>query len=345
MKRVTMQDIASEVGVSKTTVSFVLNNTPNRSIPQGTRERVLSAAQNLGYIHHAKNQPATIGLLVRRPAGRLVQAVYALEVMQGLASVLDTFNYQVTLHEVPEDSDFSYRNWAKQNNFAAIAIDNVLQKDVDELQQLAEENNVISISQCNIPGVAYVDVDNVRGAYTAVDYLLRLGHRRVAMVNYASLDHLISNYRLVGYQQALLHYGIPYDEALVSYANFTSESGQEAMGTLLDRSADPPTAVFVASDVVAAGAMQAVRDRELRIPDDISFASFNDVAFARYLTPPLTTGTRNAFQIGVVAGEMIIESLKNNEPLNRSVLMESELIIRGSATEFGSSNRRDDAIV
>ena len=338
MKRVTMQDIANEVGVSKTTVSFVLNDTPNRSIPQGTRDRVLTAAQNLGYVQQLKNQSNTIGLVVRRPSGRLGQAVHALEVMQGLTSVLESFGFQVTLHEVPEDSDFSYQTWVKQNNFAAIAIDNVLKKDVDQLKQLAQETNIISISQCNIPGVAYVDVDNVRGAYIGVDYLLRLGHQRIGMINYASLDHLISIYRFMGYQQALLQHDVRLDEALVSYANFTSESGQVAMDELLDRLNEPPSAVFVASDIVAAGAMQAVRERGLRIPDDISFVSFNDVAFSRYLTPPLTTGTRPAYQIGVVAGEMLIDTLKNNAPLDRSILMDSELMIRESAIEFGSSS-------
>jgi LacI family transcriptional regulator len=161
------------------------------------------------------------------------------------------------------------------------------------------------------------------------------------MINYASLDHLISSYRFMGYQQALLQYDVPYDDDMVAFANFTSESGQVAMNALLDRLDEPPSAVFVASDIVAAGAMQAVRERGLRIPADISFVSFNDVAFSRYLTPPLTTGTRPAYQIGVVAGEMLIDTLKHNAPLDRSVLMDSELMIRDSAIKFGSSSRRD----
>jgi LacI family transcriptional regulator, repressor for deo operon, udp, cdd, tsx, nupC, and nupG len=339
-----MQDIANEVGVSKTTISFVLNNTPNANIPMSTRERVLTAAQELGYVHNSKRQIDTIALLIRRPPGHLVQAVHALEVMQGLSAAVEPYNYQVTLREIPEDSDFSYLAWTQKGNFAAVALDNILKKDIEEIQQLAKDTTVIGISQCSIPGVSYVDVDNVRGAYIVVDYLLALGHRRIGMINYASSDHLISSYRLVGYQQALTQYDIIYNEKLIRYANFTSESGQTAMADLLDTIEEPPTAIFVAGDVVAAGAMQAVRERGLSIPEDVSFASFNDVPFARYLTPPLTTSTRPAYEIGTVVGKILINILKNKVVPKQSILLDSELIIRDSAAPYVSgSSRRNNA--
>ncbi len=164
MKRVTMQDVATKAGVSKTTVSFVLNNTPNMSISASTRKRILIAAQELGYAHNSKRQTDTIALLVRRPPGHLVQAAFPLEVMRGLSATLEPFSYRVSLHEMAGDSDFSYRTWVKQGHFAAVAIDNVLNKDIEEIQQLAQETTVIGISQCSVPGVSYVDVDNVRGA-------------------------------------------------------------------------------------------------------------------------------------------------------------------------------------
>jgi DNA-binding LacI/PurR family transcriptional regulator len=341
MKRVTMQDVATKAGVSKTTVSFVLNNTPNTSISASTRERILNAAQELGYAHNTKRQTDTIALLVRRPPGHLVQAAFPLEVMRGLSATLEPFSYHVSLHEMPEDSNFSYRAWVKQGNFAAVALDNVLTKDIEEIQQLAQETIVIGISQCSVPGVSYVDVDNVRGAYTAVDYLLALGHRRIGMIHSASLDHLISGYRMMGYQQALAQYAVMYDETLICYANFTSESGQAATADLLDTLDELPTAIFCASDVVAAGAMQAAREHGLRIPDDISFASFDDVPFARYLTPPLTTCSRPAYEIGTVAGEMLINALKHNVIPNQSILLDSELIIRESAAPYGNPSRRN----
>jgi LacI family transcriptional regulator len=330
-----MQDIARVAEVSRTTVSFVLNDKPNTNISEATRQRVLQTAHELGYRHEPARPPQqAIGLIVRRPAEQIAQAAFLLQVMHGLSAAVEPEGYQINLTEVPDSHEFSYTNWLKQYPFAAVAFHNILTRDVDEIQHLVRDGvKLISIGQVSIPGVACVGVDNVRAAYEAVQYLLGLGHRRVAFVNSSSLDLIVAGYRYLGYQQALMAHGIELDASLVRHANFTSESGDEAMRDLLASVDEPPSAVFVSGDVVAAGVMKAARDYGLRIPQDISFASFDDVPFARYLTPPLTTCARSGFDIGKIAGEMLVSALKG-EPVEQSILLQTQMVIRESAAPY-----------
>ena len=325
-----MQDVAQAAGVSRTTVSFVLNNTPNKNIPDITRQRVLDAAHELNYLLDSNQKNRTIALMVRRPWGHIAQAIYPMEVMRGLAAAVEPYDYQVRLKEVASAENFSFTRWVKQNGFAAVALDNVLMTDVPQIEELVQETTVVGICQSTIPGLHFVDVDITYSTSIAVDYLIELGHRRIAFISFASLDHLVPHFHLKGYQQALTHHGIEFDKRLVRYADFTSESGTRVMLDLLETSESLPSAVYVGGDVVTAGVLHAIRECGLSAPEDISVVSFGDFPFAPYLTPSLTTIHRPAYQIGVMAGEMLIENLNSNKPIQHSVLLETDLKIRDS---------------
>jgi len=141
--------------------------------------------------------------------------------------------------------------------------------------------------------------------------------------------------RLAGYRQALQDAGLPFDDELVRYGEFSPESGRKAMESLL-ASPSPPSAVFVASDVVALGAMAAVRERGMRIPQDIALVGFDDIFLAAYLSPPLTTLRLPAYGLGWAAGDMLIRLISEDEPVERYMLLESELVIRWSCGENSS---------
>ncbi len=331
MKRVTMQEVAKAAGVSRTTVSFVLNNTPNKSIPDATRQRVLDAAYDLNYLLESSQKTCTIALMVRRPSGHIAQAIYPLEVMRGLATVIEPYGYQVRLKEIASDEDFDFKRWVKQNGFAAVALDNVLTTDAPQIQELMQETTVLGICQSSIPGLRYIDVDITQSTSIAIEYLIGLGHKRIAFISFAALNHLVPHFHLKGYQQTLVNRGIAYDERLVRYADFTSESGMEVMLDLLETTETRPTAVYVGGDVVAAGVLHALRRCGLSAPEDISVVSFGDFPFAPYLTPSLTTLHRPAYQIGVTAGQMLLENLINNKPIEHSLLLDTTLEIRESA--------------
>lgn len=335
MKRVTMQDVAEKAGVSKTTVSFILNNAPGKRIHPTTRKRVLSIAHDLGYTLNSSRQNRTVSFLVRRPVDQMAGAAFLIDVMRGLARRLDPAGYQVSLAEIPPDQNLDYLHWIERNSFAALAVDNPLLNDSETLQQLVAQNiPLITIGQTSLPNVHYVGIDNVQAAFHAVKHLLDQGHRRIATVTYAPIEHIISFNRLQGFRQALTSYGIAIDESLVRHARFTTESGYEAMHDLLQSPIERPTAVFVSSDLVALGAIQALREAGLTIPNEISVVGFDDAPLVQFLTPPLTTVRRPALKIGEQAGELLLKALQENTIVKQSILLSSRLIIRDSTAKL-----------
>jgi LacI family transcriptional regulator len=336
MKRVTMQDVAEKAGVSKTTVSFILNDAPGKRIHPTTRKRVLSAATDLGYVLDSSRQTQTVNFLVRRPVDQMAGAAFLIDVMRGLARRLDPAGYQVSLAELPPDQNLDYSHWIERNSFAALAVDNPLLKDSDTLQQLVAQNiPLITLGQTSLPNVHYVGIDNVQAAFHAVKHLLDLGHRRIAAITYAPVEHIISFNRLQGYHQALTRYSIGVDESLVRHAHFTTESGYEAMHDLLQSPTERPTAVFISSDLVALGAIQALREKGLNIPNDMSVVGFDDAPLVQFLTPPLTTVRRPALTMGEQAGELLLKALQDNTVVNQSILLSSHLVIRNSTAKLG----------
>jgi LacI family transcriptional regulator len=174
--------------------------------------------------------------------------------------------------------------------------------------------------------VSYIDIDNVTAAYNAVSHLIRLGYKRIGTIagaanSTAGLD------RKEGYLKALHERGQNVDETLMIDADFTEASGYYAMQHLL---AAKPDAVFVASDIMAIGAMRAVHETGLSIPEDVAFASFDDIPLARMQTPQLTTIRQPIGQFGITAVEILIDIIDNGTKPTRRIILDTELVIRDS---------------
>ncbi len=344
-KRPTMQQIADRAGVSRTAVSFILNDTPGQSLAEETRQRVLKAAEDLGYVHKRPFLSRTVALPVRRSLNEIAQAAFLVEVSRGLSEILEQRGMQVRLFELPPSGKYPYLEWIEKNNFAGTVLFNVLRQDMDELLALAGTSHAaVTIHSASISGLPAVGVDNVQAGLDAVTHLIELGHKRVSIITYGPKDHIISLHRLTGYRQALELHGLPYDETLVQQANFTSQSGFHAMRALLALN-DPPTAVFVTSDVVAVGAIDAAKQRGYSVPDDISFVGFDDLPLTNYLTPPLTTVRQPGIEIGRLAAETLLRQL-NGETKVPSVLLDTTLVVRGSTAppKLGQDKDRSSII-
>ena len=163
----------------------------------------------------------------------------------------------------------------------------------------------------------------------ATDHLIKLGHQRIGLITNAPTIYTASATRLEGYRQALETAGITFDETLIRYGDYTPESGFLAMEELLDIDL-PPTAVFVASDSVALGAMHAIHQRNLQIPGDMAVVGYDDVPLARFLYPPLTTIRLPAYDLGRAAADMLIGMLNTEESTKKppGILLDTELVIR-----------------
>jgi len=155
------------------------------------------------------------------------------------------------------------------------------------------------------------------------------------LITNAPLSYTSSQDRLTGYRQALQEAELPFEDELVRYGEFSPESGRRAMESLLALPT-PPSAVFVASDVVALGAMAAVRERGMRIPQDVALVGFDDIFLAAYVSPPLTTVRLPAYGLGWAAGDMLIRFINEDQPpVERQMLLASELVIRQSCGGSG----------
>jgi LacI family transcriptional regulator len=174
-----------------------------------------------------------------------------------------------------------------------------------------------------------VDVDNVQAAVKAVDHLLALGHRCVGMITNAPLVYAASQQRLEGYRRGLRKAGIAYREELVREGNFDEESGYGAIRDLLAMN-DPPTAAFVASDMVAMGALRALHDCGVRVPEDMAIVGFDDITAARFITPGLTTFHVPTFGLGWSAAELLIRIIQGDRPHRTDVRLGTELMVRES---------------
>ncbi len=335
-KRTTMKDVAEKVGVSRTAVSFVLNNIPHSNIPEATRQRILQAARELDYVPNTqalnlvKGRTMMIALVVRKTMHQFAADAFLIEVMEGVMQAIEPHYYHLMIHAAHAKAPNStYRELIRRRKVDGLLISSPLVRDPEVSHLHAEGTPVVLQGASDTPNIPNVDVDNVQGAQVAVQHLLELGHRRIGHISNAPFSYAASRDRLRGYQQALTQAGIAYEESLVQPGNFTEESGYAPMRTLLDHP-QRPTAVFVGSDTVALGALNAIRDCGLRVPEHISVIGFDDIPVGRYLEPSLTTVHLPAVELGRHAGDMIVRLVHGDVLDATTVRLPTHLVVRRS---------------
>jgi DNA-binding LacI/PurR family transcriptional regulator len=336
-RRVTSRDVAEHAGVSRTTVSFVLNEVEGVRISQETRQRVLIAAKDLGYVPDATAQALVsrrtriIGLVFSRSYHHLASDAFLLQIVDGLLDVVRQHGIRLLLDSVENlNQKDSYLSLARAKRIDGIII-SLPRTDDQDLHALAQEDfPVVLIGRLPTEKICSVDVDNRAAARVAVEHLLAQGHTRIACITNAPPSFIAASDRLRGYQEAMAEAGFSYDKSLVRYGDYGPQSGYEAMSNLLQESSVLPTAVFVASDVVAFGAMTAIQERNLKIPDDIAVIGFDDVPLSRFMNPPLTTIRLPAKELGHKAGELLFDLILHQVEPGRQVTLDTELVVRRS---------------
>jgi DNA-binding LacI/PurR family transcriptional regulator len=332
VRRPKSEDVAARAGVSRTTVSFVLNDRPGASISEATRQRVLVAAAELGYQPHASarglaaGRTHTLGLVLRQSTEQVAEDALLAETLRGLSAAARAERYRV-LVEPYGPTNVSYGDLMSSRRTDGLVVSGP-RTDDEELIALARADAPVVIQgwlpDANLPSV---DVDNVAAARLAVEHLIGLGHRVIGCITNAGLTYTAAAARLQGYREALEAAGIEYDPRLVAEASFDAASGRRQMSTLLE--AGDVTAVFVASDVVAFGAIAAIREAGLRVPDDVSVVGFDDIPLAAFFDPPLTTIRLPAYELGRAAGAALIDRIHGRE-VNARTVLPTELVIRSS---------------
>lgn len=335
-KRVTSQDVADLASVSRTTVSLVLNEVEGINISPETRQKVREAAEELGYIPNATAQALAtrraraIGLVMTRSPHHIASDTFLPQILGGLLEVVKQNKLHLLIESVEaEHQDRVYLELAQAKHIDGMIlltprIDDTAIKKLEEVDTPSVLMGKLSNSH-----LYSVDVDNYRAARQATQYLLDLGHRQIACISNARPSYSAAPDRVLGYKQALIAAGITPDDDLIQYADFDPQSGFNCMQSLL-ASGKEFTAVFVASDNVAMGSKAALRGAGLRIPDDISIIGFDDIPWAQYSDPPLTTIRLPAQDLASEACLMLLDLMQGMEPEVRHLILDTKLIVRKS---------------
>lgn len=338
-RRPTSADVATMAGVSRTTVSFVLNGRADIAIPEATRLRVRAAAEALGYHPHgparqlAARASHTLGLVLRQSPEQVAGDALLADTLRGLATAARASGFRVLVESLAPGDGNGYAGLLRSAHCDGLVISGPRVDDPELIELIRDDFPIVL--QGSLPDLAVpsVDVDNVAGARHAVEHLLALGHRRIACITNAPLAYTAATERLAGYRAALEAAGLPFDPALVGQGAFEPASGHRAVSDLLRAigpdGALPFSALFVASDVVALGAIGGLRERAIRVPDDVSVVGFDDIALAAYVDPPLTTVRLPAHELGLAAGRALLDRVAHR-PVAERTLLPTELVIRSS---------------
>lgn len=342
-KQARSQDVAKLAGVSRTTVSFVLNEVPGVKITEETRKRVLAAARHLNYYPTAaarslaSGKTHRVGLILGGGKDRLAADAFLSRFLQGVTASVHHRGFLLMV-QLAEDmpSHEAYVRLIREQQVDGVILSGP-RSDDPLVRQLAEERfPLILHGQLDLCEIPCVDVDNHAGAYQATNHLIELGHRRIAFISNAPLSYSGTQDRFAGYKSALSEHNIPFDPTLVGKAAFLPETGRATMEEILALD-ERPTAVFAASDVIALGVMQAIRGADLRIPDDIAVVGFDDIFLAAHTCPPLTTVRVPAYGLGWTAAQVLISLIEGDEEA-ASVTLETELLVRESCGAQGTSD-------
>jgi LacI family transcriptional regulator len=331
MKRPTQKDVARRAGVSRSTVSYVLNDQTDLKVPISaeTRERVLRAIAELGYEPDARAQSLrrghtkTVGVIFPT-----IQNPFFWQILSGISSELQPAGYSVylSLHTEPK----------------ARALQELVQQRVDGYILLASLKRLSSeltdyLRKSGLPAVEITateaEFDHVAHSYASgtqalMTHLLELGHRRIGFI-YGVTEEVQGVDRLLTYRQVLQEAGLFGNDAFEVHCGVTLEDAYQAAYTVLNRP-DRPTALLVINDMLAIAVMRAAGDLGLTIPGDLSVAGFDDIPFSNYISPRLTTVSGQAEQSGRDAVRLLLKRFAEPELPQQVTMTDMQLIVRES---------------
>lgn len=331
----TLVEVARLAGVSRSTVSRVINDHPH--VGAETRQRVWEAVRASGYQPHAvarslvTKRTRIIGVVIPEIVTALFTDPFFPILLRSATESCNEHRYQLMLSLFSSSADRQEMYERLVGNayldgviVASAALDDPLIPDL-----LRDGVPFVCVGRHPDARVRSVDVDNTGGARMAVDYLIRLGHRRIGALT-GRLDTAHGQDRLEGYRQALTTHRIAFNEDLIVEGDFTEGSGMIGVQRLLP--ADP-SAVFVASDIMAVGALRALRQAGLEVPQDIALVSFDDIPVASAIEPPLTTVRQPIGRLAALAVEMLLDLIEHPGSGPQRIVLPTQLVVRESCRE------------
>jgi LacI family transcriptional regulator len=327
-KRITIDQIAKLANVSKTTVSRIINHKPD--VDEITRNKVLKIMEEYDYYPNvfaramSTNRSNNIGLLILYDMEYVFSNPFYTEVMRGISTEVHERGYYLVLTYLKNSN---YENLYKQKRVDGYIVMSPGIKHYNIIKELIDSEAPF-ISTANIDmDIPWVDIDNYQAAYKMTEHLISLGHKRIVFVG---LEGVVSSkHRFKGFSDCMKNYGIEVDNQLIRNINIKSSMLGYNFIIKVMSSNNPPTAAFLAHDVIALKSISAINALGLSIPDDISVAGFDDIAMAEFTNPPLTTIKHPAFTKGLCAARVFLNYLEEKAPIE-TVLMDYEFVQRES---------------
>lgn len=344
-KKPTIEDIARLAGVSRGTVSRVINRRPD--VDRETRARVLGVIEAQGYV------PSITAAGLAGGRNRLVGMVAPVftwpilgELVRGITEILGRTSYELVLYTF-NDEDLTRNRRDVINRLLATQLTAGLLAMYpgelsDQLTELSQQGvPVVIVDDQREQTTPWVRADDVGGAYTAVRHLIQLGHRRIAHIQ-GPTEYLVSHDRHEGYLRALAEAGVAPDHALIQQGDFLPTSGYNCALRLFDLPAESrPTAIFASTDQMAYGVLRAADERGIVVPRDLALVGFDDDAPSAHVHPPLTTVHQPSFEMGQEAIKLLLallaraedDGLDDGEPqpeLPQRIVLPTTLVVRAS---------------
>lgn len=318
----TIKDVAKKANVSTATVSRILNGLPGYS--DETREKVLKVIKELNYQPNAiarglvNKRTKTLGVLLPN-----VSSMFASEILNGIEDTAHEADYSVIVCNTDSNGVRTLKYLQVLNEKRVDGIIFTSEELKDEYYKAMKEMNIpiilVSTSSEKYP-LPYVKVDDLSAAYSATEYLIKNGHKKIAMITGRKEDKIAGLPRIEGYKKALKDYGIPFDENRIAYGDaFGFSTGITFMEELLEKAPDT-TAVFAASDEIAIGAMSVANKYNIKIPDDLSIIGYDNLKIAEMTVPPLTTIGQPLYEIGKNSANLIVKMIDTKETVESKII-------------------------
>lgn len=349
-RTVTIRDVAQQSGVSVTTVSRVLNN--RLDVSEETSQRVMSVVQDLGYASSLaargmrSRQTNVIGLIIPEVASHYCQEI--LRGVNGAIALLDK-NLIIYTSGVLERENIALHERSSVALLNGSIADGVIVVTPTANHFSTDAPLVIIDPNNDDPLHPAIIATNREGALAAVDYLIKLGHRRIGHIS-GRQELISSKQRLQGYKEALSAAGLPVDEDLIEIGDFSTPTAVPCARKLLSLP-DRPTAIFAANDMTAIAVYQVAAELGLRIPEDLSVVGFDNLRESAFIEPPLTTIDQSVEKMGAMAMDILVKLVEGQSlPASSAdgphlLKVPTELVIRGSCAPISrrSSSASDGA--
>lgn len=327
----TIKEVAKEANVSVATVSRVINN--NVPVSSKARIKVENAIKKMNY------EPNMLGRNLRRSENRFILALlpnisnpFYAAIIKGVEDTAMSQGYNVILcqTDAEPEREKSYLNLLKQKLAdGVINLDPIL--DEDFLMKIGEKYPIIQCCEYSENlDITYVSIDNKAAAYKATNHLIDIGHKNIALIN-SNEKYVYARQRKEGYIKALIDSNIKPNDKWIVNVDLDFESAQSAVEYLLALD-EKPDAIFAVSDILAIGALKAIAEARLRVPEDIAVVGFDNIPYAKIVTPALTTVNQPMYTIGTKACKMLIHKLRKDKDVSNEIL-DVQLIIRESTVK------------